>query len=504
MTNILLAGAWVDSPEGTPTFNAWNPKTGEPIASAYPVTPLHQLQEMAAAGAEAALALETTDVERIARFLEEYASRLESKRDEICEMAHEETGLDLGMRLKEIEFKRTTSQLRKAAEAARDVSADSWRSLLIDESNNFRSCFGPLGGAVLTIGPNNFPLAFNGVSGGDFAAAIAAGNPVIAKGHPAHPGTSRMLAECAHQVVSEIGLHPSTVQFFFHCDHADGSQLIAASGVSAVGFTGSRKAGLSVKAAADAVGKPAYLEMSSVNPVFFLPGAVAERCSDIGMDWSMSLTVGAGQFCTKPGLAFAIGTDADAVAEATVARCMDIPDGVLFTNALVEEMADGIAAMQEVGASLLCGGTPSGSWGFLWPATLLRVDGDVFEEHYEVLSREVFGPTGLLIELRDLDQALRIARRLEGQLTACVYSGSSDAEACRAMLASLRNRCGRLLQNKMPTGVAVIPSMVHGGPFPATGHPGFTAVGMPTSISRFAARHCYDGIDSDCLPEFLR
>jgi NADP-dependent aldehyde dehydrogenase len=294
------------------------------------------------------------------------------------------------------------------------------------------------------------------------------------------------------------------VQFFCHCDHADGTTLIGTEGVSAVAFTGSRKAGLHIKAAADSAGKPVYLEMSSVNPVFFLPGAVSERCEDIATEWATSLTLGGGQFCTKPGIGFAIGKDADAIAEAVTARCVDSPDGVLFTSSLVEEMADGIAAMQDAGATLLCGGTQSGSWGFTWPATLLRVDGETFEENFDVLGKEAFGPTGLLIELRDLDQAVRIAKRIEGQLTVSLYSNPDDADAFKTLAAPLRHRCGRLLQNKMPTGVAVVPSMVHGGPFPATGHPGFTAVGMPTSVSRFAARQCFDGIEEEFLPEILR
>ena len=504
MTQILLAGEWVDSPKEAPTFHAWNPTNGEPIEEAYPITPQSQLQQMAAAGLEAAEALENTDGERIGEFLQEYVRQLESRKDEICELAHEETALPLETRLKNIEFNRMTNQLLQAAEAAGDFSESSWRNPIVDESSNIHSCFGPLGGAVFVIGPNNFPLAFNGISGGDFAAAIAAGNPVIAKGHPAHPGTSRVLAECASAALAKVGLHPATVQFFYHCDPSDGISLVQSNEVAAVAFTGSRSSGLTIKAAADAAGKPSYLEMSSVNPVFFMPGALAERSEEIATDWATSITLGGGQFCTKPGLGFAIGPDAAGFGESMASRLIDFPESTLFTGDLVEEMADEVAAMQEAGATLLCGGTPSGTWGFMWPATLLKVDGKTFEANFDALSQETFGPTGLLIELQDIAQAVRIAKRLEGQLTACVYSSSEDADDLRALAGQLRTRCGRLLQNKMPTGVAVVASMVHGGPFPATSHPGFTAVGMPTSISRFAARRCFDGFEQSFLPEIFR
>ena len=504
MPKILLAGEWVDHPLGSPTFHAFNPSTGQAIEREFAVTSGPQLQEMAAAGAEAAQALEKTDPSRIGDFLEAYATNIEQRQDEICAAAHEETGLPLETRLKVIEFGRMTSQLRQAAIAARDVSPTSWRHPIIDEGTNIRSGLGALGGAVFVIGPNNFPLAFNAISGGDFAAAIAAGNPVIAKGHPAHPETSRLLAECARAAVEHVGLHPATVQFFNHCAPEDGCALLEHSSVSALGFTGSRTAGLALKAVADAAGKPAYLEMSSVNPVFFLPGAVKERGDDIGGDWAASVMMGGGQFCTKPGLGFAVGDDAGVLAESVCSRFADAPTHVLFTESLVGEMERGIEAMKASGAEVVCGGNPTDEPGFRWPSTLLRVDGDTFESNFEVLSQERFGPAALIVELKDLEQGIRIAQRLEGQLTATIYPGEGDEEAFEGLALPLRTRCGRFIQDKMPTGVAVVASMVHGGPYPATGHPGFTAVGLPTSVGRFAMRRCFDGFDAERLPMWLR
>ena len=504
MTKILLAGEWVDGPTESPTFQPFNPSTGQPIERDFPITPLAQLEQMAMAGASAAEDMEEVDPDRIGDFLDVYADILEANRDDICAAAHEETGLPLDTRLKAIEFNRMTNQLRQAAVAARDVSATSWRQPLIDEDTNIRSGMGPLGGAVFIIGPNNFPLAFNAISGGDFAAAIAAGNPVIAKGHPLHPETSRRLADCALNALGKVGLPPATVQFFHHCSPEDGKALLEHPAVSALAFTGSKASGLALKAVADAKGKPACLELSSVNPVFFLPGSIAERGEDIAGEWAGSITLGGGQFCTSPGIGFAIGADAARLAEGVGNQFADSQEHVLFSDSLVTELNQGIELMQQAGAELLCGGRASDAPGFRWPATLLRVDGDTFERNYEVLSAERFGPAALLVELADLEQGLRIAARLEGQLTATIYAGGGDDEAFDALAGPLRVRCGRFLQNKMPTGVAVVDSMVHGGPYPATGHPGFTAVGLPTSVVRFAMRRCWDGMSSDRLPAWLR
>ena len=503
MTMILSEGAWTEADGGNGTFQAVDPSTGERIEPAYPVCSWSDLDRMAVASTAAVGHPANREPERIARFLEAYADRLDARREAIATMAHRETGLPLEPRLRVIEFDRMLGQLRQAADAARDVGPDSWRSPIIDEATGIHSDRGPLGGAVLVIGPNNFPLAFHGVSGGDFASAIAAGNPVIAKGHPLHPGTGAMLAACAAEAVADAGLHPATVQFFHHCDPEDGLRLIAHPAIAAVGFTGSRAAGLVLKAAADAAGKPSFLEMSSVNPVFALPGAVSGDAVGIGEAWAGSILMGAGQFCTKPGILIAIGDDAKSLLDAAISTCGSAAPGVLFSAEASRALESGIAAMIEAGADVHCGGGPAGPGNHFEP-TLLSVDGNRFLERFEVLAAERFGPVGLFVAASDVDEAITIAGRLEGQLTVTMYTGDGDDDAWDRLAAVLRSRCGRLLENKMPTGVAVVPSMVHGGPYPATGHPGFTAVGMPTSIGRFSMARCWDGVANARLPEWLR
>ncbi len=485
----------------TDTFRAYNPATGEALETAHPVATRAELDAMAAASAEAAAALAITDPVRIAAFLRAYADRLDANRASIAATAHEETGLPLEPRLAQVEFDRTTGQLRQAANAAEDISETSWRRPIIDEATDIRSDRGPLGGAVFTIGPNNFPLAFHGVSGGDFAAAIAAGNPVIAKGHPLHPATGRLLADAAAAAVAETGLHPATVQYVAHCTPEDGCRLIADPRIAAVAFTGSRAAGLRIKAAADASGTPASLEMSSLNPVFALPGALANPAS-LAEAWVGSVTLGAGQFCTKPGVCVAVGSGADAFIDAARGLLEAAAPGVLFSRGGVESLAHGIATVETAGATRLCGGRPADP-GFRFEPTLLVVDAATFLTRVDAIATELFGPAGLVVTAADLDEAVAIARRLDGQLTATICTGAGDDDGWNALAAVLRPRCGRLLENKMPTGVAVVPSMVHGGPYPATGHPGFTAVGLPASIQRFTQARCWDGVAPSRLPSWL-
>ncbi len=503
MQQILINGHWADSSSSAGEFRAINPSTGETRTPVFPCSNWKDLDSMAEAAMAAVVHPANADPDRIGRFLEIFADRLDAKRAEIARVAHEETGLPLETRLAQIEFGRMLGQLRTAASAARDVSLNSWRTPLIDTDSGIRSDFGPLGGAVLTIGPNNFPLAFHAVSGGDFAAAIAAGNPVIAKGHPLHPETGALLAGCAAEAVIEAGLHPATVQYFYQCDAEDGLRLVADQRIAAVGFTGSQAAGLSIKAAADSSGTPCFLEMSSVNPVFVLPSALAERGAQIGGEWAASLMMGAGQFCTKPGIAILVGEGADPFVEATASALREAAPGVLFSELGVERLASGVDAVEAAGAVLRCGGA-SGNPGARFEPTLLEVDGDDFLKSFQVLSQELFGPVGLVVRARDLDDASKLAAQFGGQLTATMYTGSEDDTAWMALESILRVKCGRLIENKMPTGVAVVPSMVHGGPYPATGHPGFTAVGLPTSVHRFAMARCWDGVSLERLPVWLR
>jgi 2,5-dioxopentanoate dehydrogenase len=502
---ILRDGVWHPAEEPLGTFHARDPRSGEAIPDpSYPVSSWRDLEALLAAGARAAAAMSGLPAEALADFLEGYAGEIEGRADDLVAAAHRETGLAAGPRLREMELPRATRQLRLAAAAARDRS---WRRATIDAAEGLRSIHGPLGGPVLVLGPNNFPLAYNGIAGGDFAGALAAGNPVIAKAHPAHPRTTTLLAEAALAALAASSLPAAAVQLFYHTDPALGRRMVAHPALGALAFTGSRAAGLDLKAAADAAGKPAYLELSSLNPVVLLPGALEERGEAIAEALHASCTAGGGQFCTKPGLLLLqAGAAAERFLDDLAARFAAQAPSTLLTAGIPARLAEVVAAWREAGAELLAGGTSGPGPGFSFRPTLLRGTAGLFRARAETLGAEAFGPVALAVVARDEAELGALLERLEGNLTGSLYTatGGEDDAAYARWAPVLRRKVGRLLNDKVPTGVTVCPAMNHGGPFPATGHPGFTAVGFPASMLRFTALHSYDQVRPHRLPPELR
>jgi NADP-dependent aldehyde dehydrogenase len=499
---VLIAGKWRPA-DSIGSFHPQNPSTNEALPDEYPISSWKDCDAALTAAAEAAVALRRTAPEKIAQFLNKFADRLDARKTELAQMAHLETALPVAPRLADVELPRTTGQLRQAAAAALEGS---WALPTIDTKLNIRSSFAPIG-PVVVFGPNNFPFAFNGIAGGDFAAAIAAGNPVIAKGHPLHPGTTRMMAEEAAAALAETDLPPATVQLLYKVDRASAQRMVADPRVGASAFTGGRAGGLALKAAADKAGKPTYLEMSSINPVVFLPGALAERGAALAEEYAASTLLGGGQFCTNPGLVMMFEGDA---AEQFITGVTDIFDKATPATLLSAEgarsLAESVKVLQQAGAKLVTAGVPPAGPACRHPNTLLRVSGRQFLAAPEALQTEAFGASALAVVVHDTGEAGAIIQHLEGSLTGAIYSDKAGAdEALYADLAPrLRQRVGRLLNDKMPTGVAVSPAMNHGGPYPATGHPGFTAVGIPASMRRFAALHGYDNVREARLPAALR
>lgn len=502
MQPVLLGGQWREA-QAASTFQAENPKSREPLPDVYPVSTWADCAAALDAAATAFDAMRELSPERIAKFLERYAERIEGRKDDLVEMANAETALPASPRLADVELPRTTNQLRQAAVAAHEGS---WAMPTIDTKANIRSCFAAIG-PVCVFGPNNFPFAFGSISGGDFAAAIAAGNPVIAKANSSHPGTTRIFAEESLAAADDTQMPPGIVQLLYRTSHADGERLVADRRVGATGYTGSRAAGLKLKAAADAAGKPIYLELSSVNPVVILPGALRERSDDIAGEFLTSVLMGTGQFCTNPGLVILLAGDPTKKWLANVAeRFGAAPVGTLLSKGVEASLDESVGKLTAAGANVLAGASPGGGQGYCRANTLLCVSGEQFLADALAMQTEAFGNASLAVVAVDLDQAAAILDHLEGNLTGCVYSdtqGSDDA-AYNHLARRLRKRVGRLLNDKMPTGVAVSPAMNHGGPYPATGHPGFTAVGIPASLRRFAVLECYDNVRPNRLPPLLR
>ncbi|KRE88374.1 ketoglutarate semialdehyde dehydrogenase [Frateuria sp. Soil773] len=500
---LLIAGEWRAAPASCKRLRAVDPATGEAIGPDFPVSGEADVEAALASASAAADELAAAPPSRIAGFLDGYAQAIDDDAAALVALAHAETALPADTRLAKVELPRTSRQLRLAAQAVRDYA---WTQPVIDTAADLRSHYAPLHKPVLVFGPNNFPFAFNAAAGSDFASAIAARNPVIAKAHPSHPATSQRLAELAHRALLQAGLPAASMQLLYQFDRRLGLELAGDARLGAIGFTGSRSGGLALKAAADQAGIPMYAELSSVNPVFLLPGALAERGAALAQEFFASCTMGSGQFCTNPGLVVVPEGDAgDAFVNAAIALFNAAPPGVLFSRGVRDQLEQAVTALRDWGAVCLAGGTSAGP-GFRFRATLLQVGARAFLKHPLELQREAFGPASLLVRARDLDDMLAVTAGLEGNLTGTLYGATDggDDEAMARLAQRLRPRVGRLIANRMPTGVAVSAAMNHGGPYPSTGHPGFTAVGMPAAIRRFAALHCYDNVADHLLPPELR
>ncbi len=501
---ILTAGDWRQASDIGEKFQAENPATGEKIGGFFPVSNAADIKQALHAASETAPSLAAAPPERIAAFLDAYADGIEAAAEDLVAVAHTETALAKEPRLDKVELPRTTGQLRQAAAAVRTFS---WTHPIIDTAVGIRSHLAPLGKPVMIFGPNNFPYAFNAIAGSDFASAIAARNPVITKAHPSHPHTSQRLAEIAHEAVKSAGLPPATVQMLYHFDNAVGLDLCSDQRLGAVAFTGSRKGGLAIKAAADNAGVPVYVELSSVNPVFMLPGALAERGAKLAEEFFGSCIMGSGQFCTNPGIVVVpSGKTGDAFVEKVRACFANAAPSVMFSRGVLDNVSNGVRALRAAGAECLAGGAKDDGDGYRYQPTLLTVNAPAFLDNAAALQAEAFGPVSLLVRAVDLETMLELAAVFEGNLTGTMYTASNgdDDDAWSRIATALRQHVGRLIENKMPTGVAVSPAMNHGGPYPSTGHPGFTAVGMPAAIRRFAALHCYDNVAERRLPPELR
>lgn len=501
MEKVLIGGEWRHA-SAAGEFNALNPTTGEALVEVFPISTMEDVEMALDAGRQAARELRSVPRGAVADFLDAFADRIDAAAATLVEAAHRETALPSEPRLGSIELPRTVDQLRQAARACRDGT---WTSATIDTAAGIRSMFAPLGAPVAVFGPNNFPFAFNSASGGDFVAAIAAGNPVIAKANTSHPMTTMLLAEEAIAAVREVGLPKAMVQLIYRLRHEDGIEFAGHRKLGAIGFTGSRSGGLTLKAAADASGIPAYFEMSSVNPVFVLPGALATRPTEIAEEFYRSCTLGVGQFCTSPGIVVVpAGHDGDAFVEVCESFFAEGDAGVLLGSS--DHLARAVATLESAGAEVRVGGAPVGEVGFKFANTLFATSGKAFLSNPAALQTEAFGPVSLIVRSEGVEEMVLIARVLDGNLTGSIYAdeGGSDEHHYEKLEPELRQRVGRLLNDKMPTGVAVSPAMNHGGPYPSTGHPGFTAVGIPASIHRFAALHSYDNVSQRRLPVELR
>ena len=441
-----------------------------------------------------------------ADFLDAVAEAVNALGESLIARAMAETGLPRA-RL-EGERARTVGQLRLFASVVR---AGDWVQATIDPAQPKRT---PLPrpdlrrrhvavGPVAVFGASNFPLAFS-VAGGDTASALAAGCPVVVKGHPAHPGTGELVARAVRAAVAASGLHPGVFSYLPGPSNVLGTALVADPRIKAVGFTGSRGGGLALMrvAAGRPEPIPVYAEMSAVNPVLLLPGALRARSASLAAGFVQSLTLGAGQFCTNPGLLIGIaGSDLNAFAEAAATAIRASTPHAMLTADIRARFEQGVAEMAaRPGVTVAARGEGAGPGGA--PAALLRTNGARFLAD-PGLADEMFGPAAILVAAADLDEVNRIVAALPGQLTATLHLDRADEHIAAGLVPALARKVGRILANGWPTGVEVAPAMVHGGPFPATSDGRTTSVGT-LAIERFLRPVCYQDLPEALLPQPLR
>ncbi len=442
-----------------------------------------------------------------ARFLDAIADQLMLLGDELIDRAVAESGLPAARLTGE--RGRTASQLRLFADGLRrggwarvrvDPAQPARRPLARPEMRQYQVALGP----VAVFGASNFPLAFS-VAGGDTAAALAAGCPVIVKGHPAHPGTSELVARAVVAAARSSGIPAGVFALLNSPSHELGAELVRHPSIKAVGFTGSRAGGLALMkiAAAREEPIPVFAEMSSVNPVILLPDALESGAEALATRFVESLTLGTGQFCTNPGLVVAVKHPSLRRFVTQVADMLrNLPAGVMLTPAIAQAYAAGVRRQQQdPNVRVLAQGLEGNSSTTGRPA-LFSADAGAVLQHPEI-SQEVFGPASVVVSCENASELRHVVQHMEGQLTASLHFTERDSQLAHELTGLLEGKVGRLIANGWPTGVEVAHAMVHGGPYPATSDGRSTSVGT-LAVERFMRPVCYQDFPQALLPEALQ
>lgn len=489
------------------TFHAVNPASGEPLEPAFSAAGLPDVEQACELAWSAFHEYRRLDHEIRAAFLETIADEIMELGDELLERGSSESGLPFARLTGE--RARTVGQLRLFAE---ELRAGGWLGIRMDRALPDRKPLPrpdlrlrriPLG-PVAVFGASNFPLAFS-VAGGDTAAALAAGCPVIVKGHSAHPGTSDLVAQAVIEAVRRRDLPDGVFSLLNGNSHALGAALVAHPHVKGVGFTGSRRGGLALMKIASERPEPipVFAEMSSINPVLLLPGALSAKADALGTAFVSSLTMGVGQFCTNPGLLFALDSpDLDRFVAAARAALGDVAPAVMLTAGIHGAYEQGVKRLLEHPKVEMLARGPEAQGKHCGRGALFAVKGEDLLQHPEVME-EVFGASSVIVRCTDEDQLLAALENLEGQLTATLHLADEDHELAARLIPVLERKAGRLIANGWPTGVEVSHAMVHGGPYPATSDGRSTSVGT-LSIERFLRPVCYQDFPDDLLPPELR
>lgn len=501
----LIAGSVRPPAEGADTFRALHPRTGTSGGTTFGEATADDVADAARAAAEAFAVLRTWSGSRRGELLRRIAEELEAGSSALIQTADEETAL--GVARLTGELARACGQLRAFAAL---VEEGSYVEAILDSADpsatpprpDLRRMLVPVG-PVAVFGASNFPFAFS-VPGGDTAAALAAGCPVLVKAHPAHPATSELAGSAILAALRAVGAPDGTFSLLQGRSPQVGSALVLAPQVQAVGFTGSTEVG---RALFDLAGTrpqpiPVYAEMGSINPVFVTPGALAERGDALAEGFAASMTMSAGQFCTSPGLALVPDDEGGTAFLGRLGELLrDVPEAPMLTEGIrvgLHRRLERTGSLPGVEVVVGGGAAPGGTGT---APTLLHVDWEVYQRTPELLE-EHFGPAAVVVSLPP-ERYADAARHLEGNLTATVHGTPAEAEGLQELQSVLVQKAGRVIWNGFPTGVAVTAAQHHGGPYPATTFPAYTSVGV-TAILRFLRAVAFQDAPAALLPPELR
>lgn len=502
----IIAGQFVAN--GAATFQAINPATRKATSHTFHEATPENVDAAVEAAVEAFAVLRNTSTEKRATLLDAIANEIEALGDVLLETGNEETALGLPRLIGE--RGRTTGQLRSFANLLREGS---YVDAIIDTAQperqpaprpDIRRMLFPIG-PVAVFTPNNFPFAF-GVPGGDTASALAAGCPVIVKGHPSHPATNELMAGAIKRAVEKTGLPPGTFSLIQGSSIEVGQYLVKHPALRAVAFTGSLRGGRAIfdTAAQRPHPIPVYAEMGSINPVVLLPDAIRQDGDTLAENLVNSVTLGSGQFCTNPGLIFVVDSNDSQTFIATVSDKMQGKQaGTLLNFGVQQHLQVNVAATSsKESVQVRTGGAVVEDERICYANTVLQTSAQEFIADAD-LQREHFGPVTLFVVCQSLDEMLAAIETLEGNLTATIHATDSELYMAATLFDVLREKAGRLLLNGFPTGVEVVYAMQHGGPYPATTVTGTTSVGM-TAIGRFLRPVAFQNMPDALLPDALK
>lgn len=489
------------------TLHAFNPATGMTLEPAFGGGSPRDVDAACRLAQTAFRPFHELPLEQRAVFLEAIGEGLISLGEELVDRVCAETGLPKAR--VEGERSRTVSQLRLFAAVVRSgrfleiVIEPALPSRYPVPRPDLRQQRFPLG-PVAVFGASNFPLAFS-VAGSDTASAFAAGCPVVVKAHPAHLGTSELVGRVIQRAARNTGMPEGVFSLLIGEGNAIGEALVAHPAIRAVGFTGSRKGGLALVdiARRRPIPIPVYAEMSSINPLIIFPAALAARADAIARGFADSLALGAGQFCTNPGLVIGIeGPALDDFATAASSYLSQKAAATMLTPPIWKAFSDGVSVLESRPGLTRIGRGQTPSSDNQAQAALFRTSADTFH-HDHVLQNEVFGPSSIVVGCRNFAEIQSVIAMLEGQLTVSIHIEADDYALAREVIPELELIAGRILVNGFPTGVDVGYAMVHGGPYPATSDPRTTSVGA-RAIERFLRPVCYQDMPDALLPAVLR